>query len=125
MRNAFLLSLLLPVLPCAASGCAHRPEPARDLAVLGGACEISAGPTVDVLGAVAHPGKYPLQGDTTLRGALLAAGGLTAPAWRGGARVTVNRCSRAVPVDLDAISGGQAEDPAMRPGDQVIVQEVF
>lgn len=119
--QARILLLSFLGLACATPGCAHRPDPAHELSVLGAACAVAGGPTVDVLGAVAHPGRYPLVGDTTLRGAVLAAGGLTSLARPGGVRVT--RCSRSVLVDLDAISDGQVADPPMRPGDEVIVPE--
>jgi polysaccharide biosynthesis/export protein len=108
-------------LSCAPLGCARRFDPARDLTAAAAACTFPGGPTVDVRGAVAHPGKYPLQADTTLRAALLAAGGLTSVASHEDVRVT--RCSRSVVLNLDAIAAEQATDPAMRPGDEVVVEE--
>ena len=117
MRLALGFPLLL--LAGAALGCA-RNDPSRALTAVSAMCPLPAGPVVEIAGEVAHPGRYPLVRDTTLRGALLAAGGVTRLASLQEVRVA--RCGQRVVVDLDAVGDGKASDPALRPGDRVEVQ---
>jgi polysaccharide export outer membrane protein len=74
---------------------------------------------VTVSGAVRKPGRYPLEGPLTLSRAVEAAGGLQRT---GSERVLLRRTGGEVEVDLDAIRGGKAEDPALSPGDEVLVR---
>jgi protein involved in polysaccharide export with SLBB domain len=87
------------------------------LTAAGARCPLAGAPVVEISGEVAHPGRYPLVGDTTLRGAILSAGGVTRLASLHGARVA--RCGHRIVVDLDAVGDGKAADPALLPGDLV------
>ncbi len=73
-------------------------------------------------GAVGSPGIYPLQGRTTLLQAMARAGGVSDIANLQGIVVfrTVNKKKMAALFDLQAIRGGNAEDPEVY-GDDIIV----
>jgi polysaccharide export outer membrane protein len=75
---------------------------------------------VIVSGEVNRPGRYPIDDDTTLGRLIEEAGGLTP---FGSERVIVQRDGAAdVEVDLKAVRSGNAVDPALSPGDQVVVR---
>ncbi len=115
MRASLLFALLLST---ASSACV-RADPARALTAVALRCPRPDGAIVEVTGEVAHPGRYPLVADTTLRGAVLAAGGLTRLASLKDVRV--QRCGQLIQVDLDAVGNGKAGDPELRPGDRIEV----
>ena len=73
-------------------------------------------------GAVGSPGIYPLQGRTTLLQAMARAGGVSDIANLQGVVIfrTVNSQKMAALFDLQAIRGGNAEDPEVY-GDDIIV----
>jgi polysaccharide export outer membrane protein len=75
---------------------------------------------VVVSGEVRRPGRYPIDDDTTLGRLIEEAGGLTP---FGSERVTLQRANATeIEVDLKAVRSGSAEDPALSPGDQVVVR---
>ncbi|HKC12590.1 MAG TPA: SLBB domain-containing protein [Vicinamibacteria bacterium] len=80
---------------------------------------------VTVTGEVLHPGRYPLEGEATLRAILSAAGGLTRLASR---RVKVDRRDpastqvRVLQADLEAIEKGRAPDLVLLADDHVEVR---
>jgi protein involved in polysaccharide export with SLBB domain len=114
-RNEGAMRVLLLLVPLALAACT-KTDP---LTALAATCTPSGGPVVSVGGEVARPGRYPLQPDTTVRGALYEAGGLTSLARP--AAVEVERCGRRITVDLDAIAAGRANDPRLVPGDRIEV----
>lgn len=79
--------------------------------------------TVD--GAVKNPGVYPLKGETSLLQVLATAGGLNEMASQNGIYVMrkVDGNKMAARFDLAEIRKGRKEDPKMRAGDIVIVDE--
>jgi polysaccharide export outer membrane protein len=74
---------------------------------------------VTVSGAVRRPGRYPFDGTLTVSGAVAAAGGLLR---NGSQRVIVRRPGAEVEADLGQIRAGKATDPALAPGDEVMVR---
>jgi protein involved in polysaccharide export with SLBB domain len=80
---------------------------------------------VTVTGEVLHPGRYPLEGEATLRAILSAAGGLTRLASR---RVKVDRRDpastqvRVLQADLEAIEKGREPDLVLLADDHVEVR---
>jgi polysaccharide export outer membrane protein len=79
---------------------------------------------VIVSGEVSQPGRYPLEGDLTLGRLVEEAGGLTP---FGSSQVTLRRSNAGtgatdVEVDLRAVRSGAAADPALSPGDHVVVR---
>jgi polysaccharide export outer membrane protein len=77
---------------------------------------------VSVAGEVARPGRYPLEAGMTVTRLVESAGGLSRFA---SSKVTLRHggatAESDTEVDLKAIRDGQAQDPALAPGDQVIV----
>lgn len=74
---------------------------------------------VTVSGAVKKPGRYPFEGALTVSRVVEAAGGLLRT---GSERVILRRPAAEVEADLGAIRDGKAEDPALSPGDEVVVK---
>lgn len=74
---------------------------------------------VTVSGAVRKPGRYPLEGALTVSRVVETAGGLLRT---GSERVILRRPAGEVEADLGAIRDGKAEDPALSPGDEVVVK---
>ncbi len=80
---------------------------------------------VTVKGEVVRPGRYPLQGETTVTAAVSSAGGLTR---RGGHNVRVERRDpvtgqvESLQADLEAIEKGREQDMPLLPDDSVEVQ---
>lgn len=79
--------------------------------------------TVD--GAVKKPGVFPLKGDTTLVEVIASAGGLSDMGSPSGVYVLrkVDGKKMAARFDINEIRKGQKEDPKMRAGDIVMVDE--
>lgn len=78
---------------------------------------------VTVLGGVAQPGRYPIDGGTSLRDAIAQARGLSETGVEKDIVVfrTVNGQRMAARFDMREINGGRMEDPALFPNDQVFV----
>jgi protein involved in polysaccharide export with SLBB domain len=74
---------------------------------------------VTVSGAVRKPGRYPLDSALTVSRVVEAAGGLLRT---GSERVLLRRPAGDVEADLAAIRDGKVEDPALSPGDEVVVR---
>jgi polysaccharide export outer membrane protein len=74
---------------------------------------------VTVSGAVRKPGRHRFEGAPTVSRAVAAAGGLLRSASE---RVILRRPGAEVEADLGAIREGKAEDPALAPGDEVLVR---
>jgi len=80
---------------------------------------------VTVTGAVLRPGRYALEGETTVSAILSAAGGLTR---LGNRRVTVNRRDptsgqvEVLQADLEAIKKGREPDLVLLPDDRIEVK---
>jgi polysaccharide export outer membrane protein len=80
---------------------------------------------VTVKGQVVRPGRYPLQGETTVRSAVSAAGGLTRS---GSHRARVDRRDpttgrvESLHADLEAIEQGREQDLPLFPEDHVEVE---
>jgi polysaccharide export outer membrane protein len=84
---------------------------------------------VTVDGEVNRPGRYPIENDLTLTGAVSTAGGLTR---FGSSDVKVRRVdpqtgqTRIIAIDLKAVRKGKQEDPALLPNDVIsIPRRVF
>ena len=79
---------------------------------------------VTVEGEVAHPSRYPIDGDLTVTGAISLAGGLSR---FGGNGVKVRRVdpetgkTTILEVDLKAVRSGKAEDPPLLANDVITV----
>jgi polysaccharide export outer membrane protein len=79
---------------------------------------------VTVEGEVARPGRYPIEGDLTVSGAVSQAGGLTR---FGSSRLKVRRTdpetgkSSFLEVDLKDVRKGKEPDPPLLPNDVVTV----
>ena len=79
---------------------------------------------VTVEGEVQHPGRYPIEGDLTVTGAVSTAGGLTR---FGSSDVKVRRIDPATgkvtitKVDLKSVQKGKRPDPAVSANDVVTV----
>jgi polysaccharide biosynthesis/export protein len=83
------------------------------------------GGQVFVQGWVKQPGAYPMKRGLTALGAIGAAGGLSYPADKSSVRVLreENGTERAVvPIDLEQVETGRAEDIALREGDLIEVE---
>jgi polysaccharide export outer membrane protein len=86
---------------------------------------VAAASYVTVTGAVVHPGRYPLEGETTVSAAVSSAGG---PTRSGVRRVRVNRRDpvngqvQVLQTDLKAIQKGQEPDLVLLPDDQIEVK---
>lgn len=80
---------------------------------------------ITVEGAVGKPGIYPTTGQTTLIQGIALAGGLTTTANTGGVVVfrQINGKRQAAKFDFAAIQAGNANDPVLRGGDIVVVDE--
>lgn len=80
---------------------------------------------VTVDGAVKSPGVFPLKGETTLMQALALSGGLNEMASPSGIFVLrkVDGKKLAARFDLKEIRSGKTEDPVLRAGDIVVVDE--
>lgn len=78
---------------------------------------------VTVLGGVSQPGRYPIDGDTSLRDALAQARGVSETGAEKDIVVfrTVNGQRMAARFDLREINAGRMEDPTLFPSDQVFV----
>ena len=74
---------------------------------------------VTVSGAVRKPGRYPFEGALTVSRVVETAGGLLRT---GSERVILRRPAGEVEADLGAIRDGKADDPALSPGDEVVVK---
>ena len=89
---------------------------------------VSAGSYVTVRGAVVRPGRYALEGQTTVSAVVSAAGGVAGLARR---RVSVSRREpssghvQVLHADLDAIEKGREPDLVLLPDDQVEIQARF
>jgi protein involved in polysaccharide export with SLBB domain len=89
-------------------------------------------PTVEVQGAVAKPGKYPLGSDMTAAGLVRVAGGLTRSAYTEQAdltRYTIENGNKMesehLPVEIgEALSGAADTDMRLRAGDVLTVRQV-
>ncbi len=79
---------------------------------------------VTVEGEVNRPGRYPLEGDLTVTGAISIAGGLTR---FGSSNLKVRRTEpetlkiTILEVDLKAVRKGKQQDPALQPNDVISV----
>jgi polysaccharide export outer membrane protein len=77
---------------------------------------------VSITGAVKNPGVYPIKGKTTLVQVVAMAGGLQGEV--SDSTVLVLRKSGGKPLaakfDVTAIQKGEAEDPALQPGDEIV-----
>ena len=86
---------------------------------------VAAASYVTVTGAVVHPGRYPLEGETTVSAAVSSAGG---PTHSGVRQVRVNRRDpvngqvQVLQTDLKAIEKGQEPDLVLLPDDQIEVK---
>jgi protein involved in polysaccharide export with SLBB domain len=85
-----------------------------------------APPTVVVMGEVARPGSFEIQGSSRVMDAVAQAGGPTPKADLG--RVRLTRAGQAQVLDLQAAAtgGGKAEsdaNPLLRPGDTLVIPE--
>ena len=80
---------------------------------------------VTVDGAVKNPGVFPLKGETTLVQVIASAGGLNEMGSASGVYVLrkVDGKKMVARFDLNEIRKGQKEDPVMRAGDIVMVDE--
>ena len=67
-----------------------------------------------------RPGRYPFERGLTVGRLLEAAGGLLRT---GSERVILRRPGAEVEADLGDIRDGKAADPALAPGDEVVVRE--
>jgi polysaccharide export outer membrane protein len=78
---------------------------------------------ITVLGGVAQPGRYPVQGNTSLRDALAQARGISDTGADKDIVVfrTVSGQRMAARFDLREINAGRMEDPLLFPNDQVFV----
>ena len=103
------------------------PESVAELETLlrgGDVVTASANEFVTVKGEVVRPGRYPLQGETTVTAAVSSAGGLTR---FGGPQVRIDRRDPAtgqvesLQADLDAIEKGREQDLLLLPDDSVEV----
>jgi polysaccharide export outer membrane protein len=76
---------------------------------------------VTLSGEVSRPGRYPLEDGMTLSRLIESAGGLTP---FGNRRVTLGHpdARGEEEVDLEAVRAGEAVDPALSPGDHVLVK---
>jgi polysaccharide export outer membrane protein len=76
---------------------------------------------VTLSGEVSRPGRYPLEEGLTLSGLIDSAGGLTP---FGSPRVTLTHADSRdeEEIDLGAVRGGEVVDPALAPGDHVVVK---
>jgi len=87
---------------------------------------VPAGSYVTVRGAVVRPGRYALEGETTVSAVVSAAGGVVARLGRR--RVSISRREpssghvQVLHADLDAIEKGREPDLVLLPDDQVEVQ---
>jgi polysaccharide export outer membrane protein len=75
---------------------------------------------VTVSGAVRRPGRYPFEPGLTVGRLVEAAGGLLRIASE---RVTLRRSGAEIEADLGDIRDGKAADPALGPGDELVVRE--
>jgi polysaccharide biosynthesis/export protein len=101
------------------------PEEMRDLGLplqSGDVVFVATQHWVSVGGEVARPGRYPLEEGMTVSGLVESAGGLSRFA---SPKVTLRHrgatADGETEVDLKAVREGQAEDPVLAPGDQVVV----
>lgn len=78
---------------------------------------------VTVLGGVSQPGRYAIDGQTSLRDALAQARGISEVGAEKDIVVfrTVNGQRMAARFDLGEINGGRMEDPLLFPSDQIFV----
>jgi polysaccharide export outer membrane protein len=106
-------------------GGAPSPEEMQDLGLRlegGDVISVATQHWVSVGGEVARPGRYPLEDGMTVSRLVESAGGLSRFA---SSKVTLRHGDAAADseneVDLKAVREGQAPDPVLAPGDQVVV----
>jgi polysaccharide export outer membrane protein len=80
---------------------------------------------VTLEGAVKNPGVFPLRGNDTLEQALAKAGGLDRTTSSDGVVIfrTAGGARTMIRYDLGDIRNGAAEDPAVQPGDVIVVED--
>jgi protein involved in polysaccharide export with SLBB domain len=81
-------------------------------------------PFVYVMGEVNRPGRYRMIAPTTLTDVIIAAGGFTSLAYKGGIEVrrhAYDGRTVVVRIDEDAILEGKTPDVPLYPGDTVMV----
>ena len=80
--------------------------------------------TITIRGAVFHPGRYDLDGTTTVRSLIERSGGLTEEAFSAHAmlyRMKSDRTRRVISIDVDALMAGTIADIALENEDDIYI----
>lgn len=80
--------------------------------------------TITIRGAVFHPGRYDLDGTTTVRSLIERSGGLTEEAFSAHAmlyRMKPDRTRRVISIDVDALMAGTIADIALENEDDIYI----